>query len=567
MLDLSRLSCLGDALRDAVVTYKSRVALLEVDRHRETAQLTYLELWREAERVGAWLQANGLAPGDRCALLMSNQSKWVVTSLAVTWCGGVLVPLDYKLTAPEQRQLLAHAKPSFIVTEHVIARDLALHEHGVRAKLLVTEAAEDAALHGAERFESARGAGFRYCTRKRDDIACIVYSSGTSGTPKGCMLSHDCYLEQAQALGRMFPMAPEDRYFSVLPTNHAIDFMCGTIIPLLFGAAVVHQRTLRAEFLAATMQRYGVTHTALVPRILRTLKERIEEQLDERPEWQRHAIDGLAELNRLATARAPRPSLSRALLAPIHARFGGKLRMIFAGGAFVERELADFFYRLGIPVAIGYGLTEACTVISVNDLSPYRADSVGRAVDGVTVALRNVGADGIGEVCVRGRCVMRGYLDAPELTAQTLVDGWLHTGDLGTLDASAHLQLVGRAKNMIVTEGGKNVYPEDVEAAFVQVDCEELCVMPTRAIWPGKAGAEQLVIVVRPRKEQAHAPLIEALVRANRALAEYKRAARYVVCERELPRTASQKIKRDALAKLLRDADLEPQPLGQGARA
>jgi long-chain acyl-CoA synthetase len=188
-------------------------------------------------------------------------------------------------------------------------------------------------------------------------------------------------------------------------------------------------------------------------------------------------------------------------------------------------------------------------------------------VDGLTLALRNAGEDGIGEVCVRGRCLMRGYLDAPELTAETIVDGWLHTGDLGVIDASGHLKLVGRAKNMIVTEGGKNVYPEDVEAAFVHVDCEELCVMPSRAIWPGRSSAEQLVVVVRPRKEQARGPLIDAIASANRALAEYKRAAQYVVCDRELPRTASLKIKRDALAKLLRDTDLEPEPLTHGGRA
>jgi long-chain acyl-CoA synthetase len=120
---------------------------------------------------------------------------------------------------------------------------------------------------------------------------------------------------------------------------------------------------------------------------------------------------------------------------------------------------------------------------------------------------------------------------------------------------------------MIVTEGGKNVYPEDVEAAFVHVDCEELCVLASRAVWPGRAASEQLVVVVRPRKGQAEGPLIEAIASANRTLADYKRAAQYVVCERELPRTASQKVKRDALAKLLRESDLEPHAFAEGKRA
>jgi long-chain acyl-CoA synthetase len=562
MLDLSRINSLGEALRDAVVMHKSRTALLEIDRHREQAQLSYLQLWREAERIGAWLQAQGFGPGDRCALLMSNQSKWVVTSFAVAWCGGVLVPIDYKLTSEEQARLIAHAQPKIVVTEHVIARDLKLPRMASAPRMLVTEAPESADLEGAERFERAAGPSFTYQPRSREDTACIVYSSGTSGAPKGCMLTHDNYLEQAQSLGRLFPMAIDDRYFSVLPTNHAIDFMCGTVIPFLFGAAVVHQRTLRAEFLAPTMQRYGITHTALVPRILRTLRERIEEQLEERPSWQRRAIDGLAELNELATMKKPAPLLSRALLAPIHARFGGKLRMIFAGGAFVERELADYFYRLGIPVVIGYGLTEAGTVITVNDLSPYRADTVGKPLAGVELRLRDVNDEGVGEVCVRSRTVMHGYLDAPELTAEAICDGFLRTGDLGVLDPSGHLKLVGRAKNMIVTAGGKNVYPEDVESALTSVDCEELCVLAERAVKPeARSRGERLVVVVRPRKGQAWPPLLAALRAANRSLVEHKRASAYIVLEREFPRTASQKIKRSELAALARAHGAESMPL------
>jgi len=270
--------------------------------------------------------------------------------------------------------------------------------------------------------------------------------------------------------------------------------------------------------------------------------------------------------------RMPRPLLSRALLAPIHARFGGKLRTIFAGGAFVERELADFFYRLGIPVVIGYGLTEAGTVITVNDLSPYRADTVGRPLPGVELKLRDANDEGVGEVYVRGRSVMHGYLDAPDLTAQAISEGFLRTGDLGLIDASGHLRLVGRAKNMIVTAGGKNVYPEDVENAFAAVDCEELCVLAEHVLRGAldrrdssgakRAGqGESLVIVVRARKGQAWPGLLSALRAANRGLAEYKRVQSYVVLEREFPRTASLKIKREPLAALAREYGSEPRVL------
>jgi long-chain acyl-CoA synthetase len=351
----------------------------------------------------------------------------------------------------------------------------------------------------------------------------------------------------------------------VLPTNHAIDFMCGTVIPLLYGAGVVHQRTLRAEFLAPTMKRYGVTHTALVPRILRMLRDRIQEQLDELPDWQQRAIDALADANELVTLRVPRHGVSSALLRPLHARFGGKLRMIFAGGAYVEPELAEFFYRLGFPVVIGYGLTEACTVLTVNDLKPFRSSTVGKAVAGVELSLRGVGQDGIGEVYARGRTLMQGYLDAPELSAETLVDGWLRTGDLGVLDAAGHLRLVGRRKNMIVTEGGKNVYPEDVEAAFEGLPCEELCVFARRVLDARVSAlggeSERLVLVVRPRKDVAQATLRAAIAARNLKLADYKRVSSCLLWEAEFPRTASLKVKRELLADEIRGAASAPEAL------
>ena len=554
MLELSRISCLGEALRDGLLTYKSNPALFELDRHRETAELSYRELRREAERVAGGLQAAGFAPGDRCAILMANQSKWVIADLATLWAGGVLVPLDYKLTPEEQLALVAHARPKVLVTEHHIYRDLL--EAGRDAlegvRVIVTEAPETMNLAGAERFEAV-GGDFRFELRVRDDLASIVYSSGTGGRPKGCMLTHDNYLSQAMVLGRMFPMEEGDRYFSILPTNHAIDFMCGTVIPFLFGAAVVHQRTLRAEFLAPTMKRYSVTHTALVPRILRNIEEKIREQLDELPEWKRVAVDSLMGLNDLATQKAPNAKLSRALLGPIHDRFGGRLRTIFAGGAYVDPALAEFFYKLGFPVAIGYGLTEACTVLTVNELKPFRATTVGTAVDGVELSLRDVNDEGVGEVYARGSTIMKGYLDEPELTAEALVGGWLRTGDLGTIDAGGHLRLFGRARNMIVTAGGKNVYPEDLESAFSAVDCEELCIFAADYIWPRRELAgEQLTLVVRPREGQSEAALREALAEANRKLVDYKRVASYVMWSEEFPRTASMKIKRGELAEQVR---------------
>jgi long-chain acyl-CoA synthetase len=572
MLDLSRIECLGDALRDALVTYKTQVALLEADRLRESARFSYQELQREAERVTTRLQEAGVEAGDRCAILMSNQARWVISSLGMLWAGAVIVPLDYKLTAKEQLALIAHAKPKLLITEYGIWRSLLRETEHAAANgggadplastlVLVTEAKPADPLGHAARWESPAHGPFRYVARRRSDLASIVYSSGTGGTPKGCMLTHENYLEQAQVIGRMFPMESDDVYFSVLPTNHAIDFMGGTILPFLFGAAVAHQRTLRAEFLADTMKRYRVTHMALVPRILKTLRERIDEQLAGLPEWQRTAVHALTQINDVVTLRTPRPRLSRALLKPIHDRFGGRLRLILAGGAFVDPELASYFYRLGFPVAIAYGLTEACTALTCNDLHPFRADTVGRPIAGVELELRDADASGVGEVYARSRTLMQGYYEAPELTREVLVDGWLRTGDLGSIDASGHLKLHGRLRNMIVTEGGKNVYPEDIEAAFDSVPCEELCVFAARYVWSERElRGESLCVVIRPKRGM-EAEALAAIRSANLKLADYKRVASYALVAAEFPRTASMKIKRAELAAQVRSSVAAPLPL------
>ena len=205
-------------------------------------------------------------------------------------------------------------------------------------------------------------------------------------------------------------------------------------------------------------------------------------------------------------------------------------------------------------MANGYGLTEAGTVITVNDLKPFRADTVGKPLPGVELRILNPDSDGIGEVAAKSKTIMAHYVDDPELTAETIVDGWLRTGDLGRLDASGHLQLFGRKKNMIVTEGGKNIYPEDIESAFDGVAVKEYCVFAANFIWPKKElSGENLVLVLHPELNQEFTESIKQdLASRNRSLPDFKRIAGYVLWNKDFPRTASMKIKRDDLAQQIR---------------
>jgi long-chain acyl-CoA synthetase len=554
MLDLRQYTCLGAALRDALDRYPSEICLIEAERDREKLRLTYSDFKEIALPLARALEDADFDPGDRAAIIMTNQSKWLISAYAIFYCGGVLVPLDYKLNADEHLQLLAHSRAKVLVIEYYLwlAIMKSAHFQAIETKIvLVTEAPLGADLAGAFRWEDFKRKGSPdFVMRQKDDVACIVYSSGTGGRPKGCVLTHENYLEQCRSLTALYPFWPGVRYLSILPTNHAIDFMVGFIGPFVCGACVVHLRTLRPEFVRDAFVRYRITYVALVPMILKNLERGLRAKFDELPSWKRGFLNSMIAINRLLTRYRPNVKISRMLLSNVHRGFGGELLALITGGAFMEPSTMQFFYDLGIPVVNGYGLTEAGTALTLNDLKPFRADTVGKPLPGVELRILSPDADGIGEVAARSKTVMSHYLDDPELTLETIVDGWLLTGDLGRFDRTGHLQLFGRKKNMIVTEGGKNIYPEDIETVFDGLAVKEYSVFASNFIWPKKElGKESLVLLVRLEPNQTFdSKLLEDISTRNRRLPDFKRVGGYLVWEKDFPRTASMKIKRQALA-------------------
>src|SRR6202162_25287 len=521
MLNLDQYSGLGAALRDALDRWPIEICLIEADRDRERTRLTYSDFKEVALPLARALEDANFKAGDRAAIIMTNQSKWLISAYAVFYRGGVLVPLDYKLTAAEHLQLLQHSQASFLIIEYYLWRAITQSPEFKNHKLknvLVTEAPLRADLAGAYRWEEFRRKGDPgFVPRQREDMACIVYSSGTGGRPKGCVLTHDCYLEQCASLTAWYPFWPGVRYLSILPTNHAIDFMVGFIGPFVCGACVVHLRTLRPEFVRDAFVRYRITYVSLVPMIVKNLERGLRAKFDELPSWKRAFLNAMIATNRALTRRRPNVRLSRILLSSVHRGFGGELLALITGGAFMEPSTMQFFYDLGMPVVNGYGLTEAGTALTLNDLKPFRADTVGKPLPGVELRILNPNEEGIGEVAARSKTVMSHYLDDAELTLETIVDGWLLTGDLGCFDDSEHLQLFGRKKNMIVTEGGKNIYPEDIETVFDGLPLKEYCVFAANYVWPQKElGPEMLVMAIRLEQNQRFdSALLQEIVNRN----------------------------------------------------
>jgi len=562
MLDLSKYQSIGEALRDSLEQFSNELCLIEADREREKERLTYGNFKERASPLSRALQDGGFSAGSRASIIMTNQSKWLISAYAIFFTGGVLVPLDYKLTPDEHWQLLKHSGAAVLITEYPIWRQLSASAGRAAVTnvqiVLVTEAPANAELAGAQRWEEFRGAGEPvFVLRLRSDTACIVYSSGTGGHPKGCMMTHENYLEQCVALTSIYPFWPGVRYLSILPTNHAIDFMVGFFGPFTCGATVVHLRTLRPEYVREAFAKYRITYVSLVPLVLKNLQKGLQARFDALPAGQRKMFNVFVALNKALTKSRPRLGISRRLLKQVHEAFGGELRAIIVGGAFTEPQTLQFFYDLGIPVANGYGLTEAGTAITVNDLKPFRADTVGKPLPGMEVRIINPASDGVGEVSVRSKTVMAGYLNEPELTAETIVDGWLLTGDLGRFEGAGHLQLTGRKKNMIVTEEGKNIYPEDIEAVFESLAAKEFCVFAANYIWTARSmTGEKLVLVLHLEPgQQYNEELRQDINVRNNRLLNYKRIHGVVLLDEDFPRTASLKIKRNDLAERLAKLD------------
>src|SRR6201997_5893801 len=330
MLDLRQYPSLGAALRDALEHWPNETCLIEADRDKEKTRLTYSDFKELARPLTRALQDADFREGDRAAIIMSNQSKWLVSAYAVFFCGGVLVPLDFKLTGAEDLQFLAHSKAKFLIVEYYLWRAVMqspeFKKHTVKT-VLVTEAPLRADLGGAYRWEDFHRKGDPiFIERQREDVACIVYSSGTGGRPKGCVLTHDNYLEQCTSLTAWYPFWPGVRYLSILPTNHAIDFMVGFLGPFVCGATVVHLRTLRPEYVREAFPKYKITYVSLVPLVLKNLQRGLQARFDALPAGKRKVFNALVALNRMLTKNRPRLHISRPLLKQVHEAFGGELR-------------------------------------------------------------------------------------------------------------------------------------------------------------------------------------------------------------------------------------------------
>lgn len=442
------------------------------------------EFAADVERASLGLAGAGIEPGDRVAILSENRYEWAVADLAILTASAVTVPVYPTLTPRQIEYVLRHsgARALFVSDRRQLETIAGLEPPASRIETVVVFdpippgapnvehlPLETLLARGEERRRSAPGEHRERAARVGpDDLATIVYTSGTSGTPKGVMLTHRNIVSNAEACLERLSVTAEDICLSFLPLSHVLERTGGQFAMLRAGATIAYTESIGRVL--QNLAQVRPTMLIAVPRFYERTVQRIDDKIRSSPPVRRRLFlwarrTGLARAGRaLAGRRVPWPLELRYRLADalvfrkVRAQFGGRIRFLVSGGAPLSREIAEFFFALGLPVLEGYGLTETAPVLTVNTLDAPRLGTAGRPLRDVEIAIADDG-----EILARGPNVMIGYHGDEEATRAVIRDGWLHTGDIGHLDPDGFLVITDRKKDLIVTASGKNVAPQPVE--------------------------------------------------------------------------------------------------------
>ena len=440
--------------------------------------------WRETAQqvclLAEALRRLGLESGDRVMLVSENRPEWAIADLAIMAAGCITTPAYTTNTERDHAHVLENSSAkAVIVSDARLAAPLlpaivktGLAEHVIGLEPLRTGQGSFRAHVWAGLLEgdpaAARAAvDARIAGIGRQDPACIIYTSGTSGAPRGVLLSHGAILRNVAGAGEVLAADfgwTDERFLSFLPLSHALEHTAGLYLPIGLGANIWYAEGL--DKLAANIEECRPTFMIVVPRLFEMLRGRIVKQVEKQgplAQWLLRQALALAErtaAGKHSLADWPLKRLLDVTLRPkVRARFGGHIKALISGGAPLNPEVGAFFQSMGLVMAQGYGQTESAPVVSVNfPSSGIKLDTVGPTLRGVEVKIADDG-----EILVRGELVMLGYWREEEQTAKTLIDGWLHTGDIGHLDARGRIVITDRKKDIIVNDKGDNIAPQKLE--------------------------------------------------------------------------------------------------------
>lgn len=427
--------------------------------------VNYKDLEKRVKNFACVLKSFGVKKGDKIAILSENRPEWAISDLAIMAAGAIVVPVHSTLSPKIIQYILSHSEAKILVVSSsdllnkafafyddlphldkvIVLENLSLEEReSIKKEILYWN---DVLIENKNNFEKEE--------LNPEDICSIIYTSGTTGLPKGVMLSHNNFLSNAMAVNKIIPVKKDDVFLSFLPLSHVLERLAGYYVPLIFGANITYAENIKQ--LPINLKEVKPTILICVPRIFEKFHDAVWDKVNKSSSFQKRIF--------LWALKTKRGSLMHKLAGifvfkKIKRQMGGRIRLTISGGASLNDQIERFFLKIGILILEGYGLTETSPVISANTEKDFRIRTVGKIIPGVSVEIDAENK----EILVKGPSVMQGYYKNEEETEKAFdKKRWFHTGDLGYLDKDGFLTVIGRKKEMIITSGGKNVWPETIE--------------------------------------------------------------------------------------------------------
>ena len=519
--------------------------------------LNYREALRLVEAVARWLHNKGIRENDKVAVTGKNVPEWTVAYLGVLFSGAIVVPIDVQLKTEEVENLVAASKARILFTDEEKFQRF-VDTPGRLEEIISLKKGLGTYVYDLD------GPAAEIEEAGEQELAAILFTSGTMGNPKGVMLTHqnlvsDCFLSQGTPLDVLY----SDVFYALLPLHHAYTMLAVFIESISQGAELVFGKKMVTQVILKDLKQGKITMFLGVPMLFNKLLAGILRGIRQKGPVAYGLISflmGISGFIKKVFKVNPGRKMFHAILEKASLT---TLRICICGGGPLAPSVFKKYNQLGIDFVQGYGLTEASPITNINPVNHYKETSVGKVIPGIDMKILDPDERGIGEVAVQGPVVMQGYFEMPEETAASFTsDGYLKTGDLGYMDDEAYLYLTGRAKNMLVTEGGKNVYPEEIENEFqLYEEIEQILVRGF--VQDEKMKVEGIEALVYPAPEQfggstetgptapkeAVRARIEAIIaEVNLRLRPYQRIERTVILDKAMEMTTTKKIKRESLS-------------------
>lgn len=523
---------------------------------------SYDDFYKAVQDIGLFLIKSRVNKADRIALFCGNRPQWPFVYFGTTNIGAVIVPLDPKLEPDELLNLLSNSGSKMIFcSSELLPKVLQVKDRLPSLTEIIDMDKDLPAVLNSSYFDALPTDQV-----EPDDLASIVYTSGTTGNPKGVMLTHKNIMSNVIEIAPIFSMiGPGDNFLSVLPNYHSFETTAGMFCPIFMGSAITYAESLKSYNLIQNMRETKATILCSVPLMYKLFLDGIKRQIEEKGIFMKVLFSAMFLIAKLF--KLLHINIGKLLFGKVHRTFGGHIKFFVSGGAAIDPEIIKAFDLMGFTILQGYGLTETAPILSACTLDNNVFGSVGKALPGIEIKINNPDKDGVGEIVAKGPNVMKGYYKNPDATYEVLKDGWFYTGDLGRFDKKGNLFITGRCKDIIVLGSGVNVYPDEVEFALSKSPLiKEICVFGGLVKSGAKAGTEEVRAAVVPDMEhfaeiaaKQNISLTDDLIkekmnreidRLGAGLTEYKRISKLFITKDELPKTATRKIKRFVVKKM-----------------